>query len=461
MTREDNSWKLQQTQNVWLRICGLELSEWEVNFTWFGPWRGLHERLFILSFLGYQNQAFLIPSIFHEDLKERALDALPSEGFSLQFLQDITSCFLDVDQNVAKLILENTHHSILENVDLCVGDEHALLIAMEDVKSEQWNFMIQSQNLINHVAKCSQNHESGSLRDNADPREKLKKMVSTVQFTVSPVIFAVSSLNRYRYKYRADRLSAYAAEEAKIGRISEPYLRVTQQDLLIATSNFSDKKIIGKGRFGTVYRGILDNGQTVAIKRIKLEDPFSHSHFLSELRILGQLRHRNLLKILGYFFNDKEMLIISKFMANLSLDVLLHGPPDCKLNWKQRLNIAIGVAHGLAHLHHECRNTIVHCDLKPGNILVDENMEALIADFGLSKIINIDHMTESSLGPRFTVGYAAPERAYLVRPSPRTDVYSFGIVLLELISGLNPTSSILIDKGMTLSHWASEEYAEN
>eukprot|EP01018_Ginkgo_biloba_P007131 Gb_08218 [translate_table: standard] len=244
-------------------------------------------------------------------------------------------------------------------------------------------------------------------------------------------------------------------------RILDPFLRVSQHDLVQATANFSDTKIIGRGRFGAVYRGVLSNGRTVAIKRMELtDDILSQKHFFSELRILGQLRHRNLMRILSFFFNGNEMIIIFKFMPNLSLDILLHGPAECRLDWRQRLNIAVGVAHGLAYLHHECRNTIVHCDLKPSNILLDENLEARIADFGVAKVINDKDVTESSFGPRFTAGYAAPERAYEVRPSSKSDIYSFGIVLLELITGVNPTSSRL-GEGVTLYQWVKKAVMEN
>ncbi|XP_057858291.2 cold-responsive protein kinase 1 isoform X2 [Cryptomeria japonica] len=253
--------------------------------------------------------------------------------------------------------------------------------------------------------------------------------------------------------------------EVKIKRISQPYWKFTGQDLVEATANFSDRKVIGKGRFGTVYMGILANGQAVAIKRMELslsEDrDCCLKHFLSELQILGQLRHRNLMRILGYFFNGQEMITVSKFMLNFSLDVLLHRTLKCTLDWRRRLNIAVGVAHGLAYLHHECRNTIVHCDLKPGNILVDEYLEPHIADFGVARIMNNNELTSSSLGSGFTIGYTAPEKAYQVRLSPKVDVYSYGVVLLELISGVMPTSSRLVDMGLTLSQWANKAYTEN
>lgn len=258
--------------------------------------------------------------------------------------------------------------------------------------------------------------------------------------------------------------SAFKAQEARTQRICFPFLRVTKEDLVAATANFSHRKIIGRGRFGMVYRGILSNGQVVAIKRIK-SSPFAKDHFLSELHILGQLRHRNLLKILGYFHNGQEMILLSKFMPNLSLHILLHGPQDCRLNWRQRLKIAVGVAFGLEYLHHGLRNPIVHGDLKPANILLDEHLEPHIADFGLAKVLSNNQRTQSSLNESpltFTVGYTAPEKAFLgVKTSPKADVYSYGILLLELVSGLKPSSSTLLEMGVTISQWAINAVSEN
>lgn len=258
--------------------------------------------------------------------------------------------------------------------------------------------------------------------------------------------------------------STFKALEARVQRISRPFLKVTEEDLVAATANFSQQKIIGRGRFGLVYRGILSNGKVVAIKRMK-SSPFAQNHFLSELHILGQLRHRNLLRILGYFHNGREMILVSKFMANLSLHIRLHGPYDCRLDWRQRLKIAMGVASGLEYLHHGLRNAIVHCDVKAANILLDEHLEPHIADFGLAQLISNNQRTQisSSVPPfAFTVGYTAPERAFLgVKTSSKADVYSYGILLLELISGLKPTGSTLMEMGVTISQWATRSVSEN
>ncbi|KAH9304272.1 hypothetical protein KI387_008676 [Taxus chinensis] len=241
--------------------------------------------------------------------------------------------------------------------------------------------------------------------------------------------------------------------------INEPHLRMNRNELLAATDNFSRTNLIGKGGFSTVYKGLLPNGRFVAVKWMKIDkETLSKKNFFAELKILGKLRHRNLLKILGYFSDSNEMALILEFMPNGSLENFLHGEARRPLEWKQRLNIAIGVAQGLTYLHHESRTSVVHCDLKPSNVLLDEEFEPHISDFGVAKAFNLN-MTESSCGPSWTIGYTAPERAYRTRPSTKSDVYSFGVMVLELITRQRPTCS-KFDSGMTLVEWVRKAEEE-
>lgn len=242
--------------------------------------------------------------------------------------------------------------------------------------------------------------------------------------------------------------------------INEPHLRMSRNELLAATANFGEENLIGRGGFSSVYKGILPNGRVVAVKWMKIDgENLPKKNFFAELKILGRLRHRNLLKILGYFTDSEEMALILEFMPNGSLENLLHGEAQLPLEWKQRLNIAMGVAQGLTYLHHESRTSVVHCDLKPSNVLLDEDFVPRIADFGVAKASNL-HMTQSSCGPAWTIGYTAPERAYCLKPSSKSDVYSFGIMLLELITRERPTCSNF-ESGMTLIDWIHKAAAED
>lgn len=256
------------------------------------------------------------------------------------------------------------------------------------------------------------------------------------------------------------RISSSSVKAPVLQAINEPHLRMSRNELLAATANFGEENLIGRGGFSSVYKGILPNGRVVAVKWMKIDgENLPKKKFFAELKILGRLRHRNLLKILGYFTDSEEMALILEFMPNGSLENLLHGEDQLPLEWKQRLNIAMGVAQGLTYLHHESRTSVVHCDLKPSNVLLDEDFVPRIADFGVAKASNL-HMTQSSCGPAWTIGYTAPERAYCLKPSSKSDVYSFGIMLLELITRERPTCSNF-ESGMTLIDWIRKAVAED
>ncbi|MCO5567401.1 hypothetical protein L7F22_021091 [Adiantum nelumboides] len=179
--------------------------------------------------------------------------------------------------------------------------------------------------------------------------------------------------------------------------------------------------------------------------------------FFRELQTTRQTKHRNLIKILGYWSNhmDNNILVL-EYMENGSLEDHLHNKANefrsCKLTWEQRWHVAIAVAEGLVYLHEECPNSpIIHCDIKPSNILFDSQMQAYISDFGLAKVV-VDMVT-STQNLQGTLGYMAPECANFGRISPKCDVYSFGIVILELMSGIRPTDTVFLGEGMTLVKW--------
>lgn len=208
-------------------------------------------------------------------------------------------------------------------------------------------------------------------------------------------------------------------------------LRFDYEELEKATENF--KMQIGTGGFGTVYKGMLPDKTLVAVKRITNLGVRGKKDFCTEIAVIGSIHHMNLVKLRGYCAQRRQWLLVYEYMNRGSLDKTLFGNGPV-LEWQERVEIAVGAAGGLAYLHSACEQKIIHCDVKPENILLHDHFQAKMSDFGLAKLINRE---ESSLFTtmRGTRGYLAPEWLTSSAISDKTDVYSFGMVLLEIVSG--------------------------
>ncbi|XP_052181025.1 putative receptor-like protein kinase At3g47110 [Diospyros lotus] len=243
--------------------------------------------------------------------------------------------------------------------------------------------------------------------------------------------------------------------------------RISYDSLLKATEGFSSTYLIGMGNSGSVYKAILGE-TTVAVKVLNLQRQGVSRSFMAECKALGRIRHRNLIKILTScssvdFHGNDFKAIVYEFMPRGSLERWLHPDPkteNCQdnhvvgLTLLQRINVAIHVASALEYLHHHCHTPIIHCDLKPSNILLDADMVAHVGDFGLARLISeMNPNQSSSVGVRGTIGYAAPEYGLGSEVSRDGDVYSFGILLLELMIGKRPTES-MFEAGLNLHTFA-------
>ncbi|KAK1279996.1 LRR receptor-like serine/threonine-protein kinase ERECTA [Acorus gramineus] len=207
------------------------------------------------------------------------------------------------------------------------------------------------------------------------------------------------------------------------------------EDIMRMTENLSEKYIIGYGASSTVYKCTLKNCRPIAIKRIYSQYPQSLKEFETELETVGSIKHRNLVSLQGYSLSPLGNLLFYDYMENGSLWDVLHGPSKkTKLDWETRLRIALGAAQGLAYLHHDCSPRIIHRDVKSSNILLDKDMEAHLTDFGIARSICVSkaHTSTYVVG---TIGYIDPEYARTSRLNEKSDVYSYGIVLLELLTG--------------------------
>lgn len=228
-----------------------------------------------------------------------------------------------------------------------------------------------------------------------------------------------------------------------LAAFEKPLRKLTFADLLQATNGFHNDSLIGSGGFGDVYKAILKDGSAVAIKKLIHVSGQGDREFMAEMETIGKIKHRNLVPLLGYCKVGDERLLVYEFMKYGSLEDVLHDPKKAgvKLNWSTRRKIAIGSARGLAFLHHNCSPHIIHRDMKSSNVLLDENLEARVSDFGMARLMSAmdTHLSVSTLAG--TPGYVPPEYYQSFRCSTKGDVYSYGVVLLELLTGKRPTDS--------------------
>eukprot|EP00253_Pinus_taeda_P008856 PITA_08856 len=239
--------------------------------------------------------------------------------------------------------------------------------------------------------------------------------------------------------------------------------RLSYQELHIATNGFAEANLLGTGNFGSVYKGILIDGTLVAVKVFHLLKDKAEKSFKAECSVLQKVRHRNLVKIITSCCNIDFKGLVFKFMSNGSLEKHLYphtndnnGEDACEMGLKTRLDIAIDVAHAIEYLHHDSFVQVVHCDLKPNNVLIDEDMSGHVTDFGIARLID-ETSTESltsTLSLKGSMGYIAPEYGFGQPVSTKGDIYSYGILLLEMLTRKWPTND-MFSGDLNLHKWVN------
>ncbi|KAL2556491.1 Protein kinase superfamily protein [Forsythia ovata] len=233
---------------------------------------------------------------------------------------------------------------------------------------------------------------------------------------------------------------------------------LTYEELKEATHNFETASILGEGGFGRVFKGVLTDGTAVAIKKLTSGGQQGDKEFLVEVEMLSRLHHRNLVKLVGYYTNrdSSQNLLCYELVPNGSLEAWLHGPLglNCPLDWDSRMKIALDAARGLAYLHEDSQPCVIHRDFKSSNILLENNFHAKVSDFGLAKLAPEGRANFLSTRVMGTFGYVAPEYAMTGHLLVKSDVYSYGVVLLELLTGRKPVDMSQPSGQENLVTWA-------
>ncbi|KAK3447083.1 hypothetical protein EUGRSUZ_A02679 [Eucalyptus grandis] len=247
------------------------------------------------------------------------------------------------------------------------------------------------------------------------------------------------------------------AMESSLLTLSGAPMNFTYRDLQIRTSNFS--QLIGTGGFGRVYKGSLADGTLVAVKKLDRVLPHGEKEFITEVNTIGSMHHMNLVRLCGYCSEESHRLLVYEFMKNGSLDKWIFPSfslRDRLLDWQTRFQIAIGMAQGIAYFHEQCRNRIIHCDIKPENILLDENFCPKVSDFGLAKLMGREHSHVMTM-VRGTRGYLAPEWVSNRPITVKADVYRYGMLLLEIVGGRRNLDMSLDAEDFFYPGWAFKE----
>ena len=262
----------------------------------------------------------------------------------------------------------------------------------------------------------------------------------------SLIVLAITGILIYRYRVWKNK------NIGNDGLIEDVTLRsYTYGELEKATNGFTDE--VGKGAFGIVFKGVISNGKrVVAIKRLEKVVVEGEREFQNEMKSIGRTYHKNLVKLFGYCHDGTNRLLVYEYMSNGSLTNFLFES-ETKPSWEEKTRIALNVARGILYLHEECETQIIHCNIKPENILMDDHKSAKIADFGLAKLL-MPNQTRT-----YTGGYVAPEWLRNLPITVKADVYSFGIVLLEIICGRRHLVMDLPEDEVVLENWVYDCFA--
>ncbi|XP_051143987.1 probable LRR receptor-like serine/threonine-protein kinase At5g10290 isoform X2 [Andrographis paniculata] len=390
---------------------------------------------------------------------------LPNMGFSgilsprIQILNKLSTLELQGNAITGKIpeqfgnltsltLLDLANNHLTGEIPSSLGNLKGLTFLMLDLNSLNGTipeplFQISKHNFTGNQLNCGIKLAHSCASENAGQSRKSKTPMIVgvvVAFVVILLLglFLVLCLSKSWHKsfHKSDIFVDVAGEvdcRIEFGQLK----RFAWRELQLATENFSEKNLLGQGGFGKVYKGVLSDNTKVAVKRLtNFESPGSDVAFQREVELISVAVHRNLLRLLGFCTTPTERLLVYPFMQNLSVAARLRDlkPGEPVLDWPTRKRVALGTARGLEYLHEHCDPKIIHRDVKAANVLLDVDFEAVVGDFGLAKLVDV-RRTDVTTQVRGTMGHIAPEYLSTGKSSEKTDVFGYGIMLLELVTG--------------------------
>ncbi|XP_071696554.1 G-type lectin S-receptor-like serine/threonine-protein kinase At4g27290 [Rutidosis leptorrhynchoides] len=378
--------------------------------------------------------------------RSKALDCGPKEGFRM-----LSSMKLPDTQNASY----NGSMNLIECKEACKSNCSCVAYANPNMNPGGLGCLLWFGDLVD-IREYPLNGQdlyvrlaASELSDLGSSFPKKKKVVIEITLSVLAgltllcLILALYIRNKRKRKSYTERESEGRAiimidkdhkNSSNTANIELPVFSLSE--ILRATDNFSVNNLLGEGGFGSVYKGVLEQGQEIAVKRLSKSSRQGIDEFENEVICIAKLQHRNLVKLLGYCIQDDETMLIYEYMPNKSLDwFIFDNLRQSLLSWPQRFHIIHGIARGLLYLHQDSRLRVVHRDLKAGNILLDHNMNPKISDFGLARMFK-EHESEANTKKVVgTLGYISPEYAVNGLFSVKSDIFSFGVLILEIVSG--------------------------